>query len=84
MDFGTCVNNNEVFSQGIVYYLKHPLLNICYLVYRLCYVSCRENIYNVLFFNMMEERYSSLRLLDTCVDVSFVSKSAVKCNIVWF
>ena len=36
------------------------------------------------FFNVMEERYSLWRLLDACVDVSFVSKSAVKCSIVWF
>jgi hypothetical protein len=45
-----CVDSNEVCSQDIVYYLKHQLLNICYLVYVLCYLSCRDNIYKVLFF----------------------------------
>lgn len=80
-----CVGSNEVCSKDIVYYLKHSLLNICYLVYFLCYLSCRENIFKVLFFfNMMEEQCPLWRLHDTCVDVSLVSKSAVKCNIVWF
>jgi len=47
--------SNEVCSRDIVYNLKHPFLNICYLVYVFCYLSRRESIYKVLFFNMMEE-----------------------------
>jgi hypothetical protein len=50
-----CVDKNEVCSQDIVYDLKHLLLNICYLVYMLCYLSCRENTYKVSFFRMLKE-----------------------------
>jgi hypothetical protein len=44
----------------------------------------REYFQSLVFFNMMEEQCPLWRLHDTCVDVSLVSKSAVKCNIVWF
>lgn len=44
----------------------------------------REYLQSFVFINMMEEQCPLWRLHDTCVDVSLVSKSAVKCNIVWF
>ena len=44
----------------------------------------REYLQSFVFFNMMEEQCPFWRLHDTCVDVSLVSKSAVKCNIVGF